>query len=180
MIPKYAHSLGGKKTALIFRKKALDEYIKNPTICKNCGNIIEVRDKEKVSTVRNRLFCGQSCAASFNNKERKKDKIIKIVKRENFKYLTDKTKEELFSERESWQSARTAIRRHAQFIYDKEIGKKFCHNCGYDKHIETCHIKSVSSFSNDTLISTINDSKNLIGLCPNCHWEFDNNNLKIL
>lgn len=30
------------------------------------------------------------------------------------------------------------------------------------------------SFSMDSLISEINSLENLIYLCPNCHWEFDN------
>lgn len=49
-----------------------------------------------------------------------------------------------------------------------------CSKCGYDKHVEICHIKSISTFSDDTLISTINHESNIIALCPNCHWELDN------
>jgi hypothetical protein len=33
----------------------------------------------------------------------------------------------------------------------------------------------VSSFNKDILIKKINSPKNLIGLCPTHHWEFDNN-----
>ena len=49
-----------------------------------------------------------------------------------------------------------------------------CSKCGYDKHVEICHIKSISSFSDETLLSTINHGSNIIALCPNCHWELDN------
>ena len=49
-----------------------------------------------------------------------------------------------------------------------------CSKCGYDKHVEICHIKSISSFSDETLLNTINHESNLIALCPNCHWELDN------
>jgi hypothetical protein len=49
-----------------------------------------------------------------------------------------------------------------------------CQYCGYDKHVEVCHIKPICSFSEDTLISDINSPENLMILCPNCHWEFDN------
>lgn len=52
--------------------------------------------------------------------------------------------------------------------------RKSCEKCGYDKHVEACHIKPISSFSQDTLISIINDPNNIIALCPNCHWELDN------
>lgn len=49
-----------------------------------------------------------------------------------------------------------------------------CEHCGYTKHTEICHIKPISSFSVDTLISVVNNNSNLIRLCPNCHWELDN------
>jgi len=54
-----------------------------------------------------------------------------------------------------------------------------CRNCGYDKHIEVCHIKPISKFSLDTLIDVINDPSNITILCRNCHWEFDNGYLII-
>ena len=50
---------------------------------------------------------------------------------------------------------------------------KYCKNCGYDKHVEVCHIKSISEFDKTSLISEINSLDNLIYLCPNCHWEYD-------
>ena len=50
-----------------------------------------------------------------------------------------------------------------------------CKNCGYDKHVEVCHIKAINNFSGNTPITVINDISNLIILCPNCHWELDNN-----
>ena len=54
-----------------------------------------------------------------------------------------------------------------------------CSNCGYDKHVEIAHIKAVSDFSEEILVTIINDPSNLIALCPNCHWEFDNGLLKL-
>lgn len=51
---------------------------------------------------------------------------------------------------------------------------KYCNVCGYDKHYEVCHIKSIASFKSNTSVSIINDLTNLIALCPNCHWEHDN------
>ena len=60
-----------------------------------------------------------------------------------------------------------------------EAGVKCCQSCGYDKHYEICHIKAISEFTSDTLIKDINSLNNLIALCPNCHWEFDNNQLSL-
>lgn len=55
---------------------------------------------------------------------------------------------------------------------------KVCQFCGYDKHVEVCHIKPIHSFSLDTLISVVNAPDNILILCPNCHWEFDKKNRK--
>ena len=89
-------------------------------------------------------------------------------------FVLDKTKKEIFEERKNWQSARTAIRKVANIIFNEHNIPKKCIICGYDKHIEIAHIKAVSEFSDDTLISEINDINNLAPLCPNHHWEFDN------
>ncbi len=42
-----------------------------------------------------------------------------------------------------------------------------------------CHVKKVSDFPLDTQIKVVNAPSNLIGLCPNHHWEFDNGVLSI-
>jgi hypothetical protein len=66
-----------------------------------------------------------------------------------------------------------AVRGHARKIYQISNKPRCCKNCGYNKHIEICHIKDISSFTLDTLISKINHPDNLIAMCPNCHFEFD-------
>lgn len=90
-----------------------------------------------------------------------------------------KTKGELYFDRANWQSARSAIQKYARIVYMNSDKPKKCAICGYDKHFEVVHIKSVSSFSDDTLISEINDIENLVALCPNHHWEYDNTNFDI-
>jgi len=66
------------------------------------------------------------------------------------------------------------IRHHARSIMEKSNILRACTQCGYDKHVEVCHIKPISSFTESTLISVINSLENLIYLCPNHHWEHDN------
>ncbi|MFA5024124.1 MAG: HNH endonuclease signature motif containing protein [Patescibacteria group bacterium] len=69
----------------------------------------------------------------------------------------------------------TNLRSRARIIArDNNILNK-CELCGYDKIVMCCHIKSISSFDENTKIKDINTTSNLIGLCPNCHWEFDHN-----
>lgn len=93
--------------------------------------------------------------------------------------VNQRTKGELFSNLKNWQTARSAIRKDAQNIFNKSNKPKCCAICGYDKHIEVAHIKAVSDFENTTLVSEINNIDNLIALCPNHHWEYDNGLLKL-
>lgn len=93
--------------------------------------------------------------------------------------ISNKTKGELFANRKNWQSARSAIQKDARKIYFDNNQSPKCAICGYTNHIEVAHIKAVSKFTEETPISTINSITNLIGLCPNHHWEYDNGMLKL-
>lgn len=94
-------------------------------------------------------------------------------------FVLNKTKGELFEERKNWQSARSSMQKDARRMYFEHTQNPKCAICGYDKHIEVAHIKSVSDFDDNTKISIINSVDNLIGLCPNHHWEYDNGILKL-
>lgn len=99
------------------------------------------------------------------------------------KYCVDNilydTKGKLFNRYEQWQTARSAIQKCARKIYDLSNKPKYCIVCGYNKHYEVAHIKAVSDFDDESLISEINDINNLIALCPNHHWEYDNTDFDI-
>ena len=56
---------------------------------------------------------------------------------------------------------------------------RVCFTCGYDKFVEVCHIKPVSEFPPSAFVSEINSLDNLILLCRNCHYEYDNGLLTI-
>lgn len=144
--------------------------------CLYCNNITN-----------NPKFCSRSCSAKISNKNPKR-KVKKLCKTCNNKIQSSRTYcKECFIE---FNSAKDLTLKEA--IYDKghkssafalvrararatnKIKSSFkCEHCGYDKHIEACHIKAISSFSEDSLLSEINHDQNLIALCPNCHWEFD-------
>lgn len=90
-----------------------------------------------------------------------------------------RTKGNLFANRPNWWAAATNIRKHARKVYERSDKPKCCAICGYKHYYEVCHLRAVSDFPDDTLISEINKIDNLIALCPNHHWEFDHGLLKI-
>lgn len=99
--------------------------------------------------------------------------------------LWGKTKGDLFRYRKNWQSARSTIQKLAKQNYFEHNENPRCIICGYSKHIEVAHIKAVSDFEDSATVREINSIDNLIGLCPNHHWEYDHgiltkNNLEVV
>jgi len=174
-----------QKAAAVWNNKqiqiAKEKYYQNPKICRNCGEIIHLKDGQKPSEINRKKYCDSSCAAKYNNtiRIRIKKERFKIDKKPPFEYLNGVTKGQFLDKKGIYHKYRAIIRKHAQWIYKQNKGDEFCKVCGYMKHIEVAHIKSVSMFSNDTLITDINDFNNLVGLCPNHHWEFDNGIVEI-
>ncbi len=141
----------------------------------------------------NPKYCSKSCSASHTNSlqaKRKKTKKCKdcntLIKASSTYCKECKPKfippdyllKDAIYDKHHKSSAFALVRWKAREVA-KVLGFKSCANCGYDKHIEICHIKPISSFPEDTKLSEINHPNNLISLCPNCHWEFDHNKLEL-
>ena len=50
---------------------------------------------------------------------------------------------------------------------------RICQACGYDKHVEYCHRRPISSFPDSVTVQMVSGPENILVLCPNCHWEYD-------
>jgi len=79
----------------------------------------------------------------------------------------------LITEDQHPQYKHNKIRKWARVLLKWWKIPKVC-KCGYNTHVEVCHIKPINSFSDDTLMGVVNSKDNLVYLCPNCHWELDN------
>lgn len=99
------------------------------------------------------------------------DELKQVIRSDNT--FSMYTKKDAFEIYQNWQSVRSTIAKLARNIYAKSNRPKYCVICGYE-HYEVAHIKAVSDFPDDALISEINAIENLIGLCPNHHYEYDN------
>lgn len=58
-------------------------------------------------------------------------------------------------------------------------GPRACLVCGYSLHVDVCHRRPVADFPSVATISDVNDPSNLVALCKNHHWEFDNGHLSL-
>lgn len=144
----------------------------------------------------NPRFCSRSCAAKLTNKESPKRKLNRVcTKCENLvkshrhslcsihfeeyidRFKRDKTigeyrnKLSIKGKHVSWMHSR--IRAFAR-SWLRDIAKLPCAKCGYSLHVELAHIKAVSDYDDNAKISEVNDISNVIQLCRNCHWGFDN------
>lgn len=167
--------------------------------CKQCDKDFFKRNCQIKKSSNN--FCSRNCAAVYNNKVAHKKKLKTIycikckneIERKTWKDRRRSYCKECFEEtlldldkvtlgelkdRRKYQKS-SQLRDIARKIYNKSNLPKKCLNCSYDYHFEVCHIKAIKDFDLDTTISEVNHIDNLIGLCRNCHWEFDHGKLSL-
>jgi len=131
--------------------------------CKNCGN-----------KTLNPSFCSRSCAAKYNNNRLGTGKTKTKEPKEDYWEL--KTLADVRATAGPRSSRYAFLRQHARKVaYDAK--DSVCENCAYDKHTHVCHIRDIKDFPAETLVTVVNSIENLVVLCPNCHWEFDNGHL---
>lgn len=155
--------------------------------CQNCG---------KETT--NPKFCSRSCSVKTANKIPKRklskkcsqcDDIVRhwssTLCEQHYQYEQKNKKEYILNLKISEYTERECIKRlhpSSKFAHIRGLNRSWnkdlielpCHVCGYTKHVELAHIKPISSFDLNATLKEVNSRSNVIQLCPNCHWEFDN------
>ena len=177
--------------------------LKTTVSCLTCGVNFQKATSE-IKRNGDRHFCSRSCSAKTNNlgKRRHPARNCKQCQKE---YITTKTHRSLtfcencksthetrddiknttlyeYQKRDSvkdkhpsWKSAHI---RGFNRSWNKDLTNLPCQVCSYSTHVELAHIKAVSDFPDDTKLSIVNDPSNILVLCRNHHWEFDNGILK--
>jgi DNA-directed RNA polymerase subunit M/transcription elongation factor TFIIS len=133
------------------------------SVCSNCGAIVNLK-KQKNGGYPKRKYC---------------DTCLRLVHANGNSLVMNYNKGEHFGRHKNWQSARSMIQRHARRVYLHSGLPRKCRVCGYDNHIEISHLIPVKSFASDTSLMVINAISNLIPLCPNHHWEYDEGLLRL-
>jgi len=190
---------GNTKYPLKYCSKACQfksQITSQEVFCLNCNKSIKKRlsQIQKFST----YFCSKSCSVTFHNKNSPKrktkrkcvkcDEIVSNYKKSRcdlhqkeyletrYNYIQDLTLADYWKRKcleGLHNSCKNVHIRNLARTRFKNLRKLPCYNCGYDKHVELCHIRSISSFPSTAKIKEINSPDNIIQLCPNCHWEFD-------
>ena len=165
------------------------------TQCAKCNNSIFVT-RYRFKSSKNH-FCGRSCSISYHNKHSPKRKRLRKCKTCSSKILSGYTycpqcieqKRHIknpFDETRSLAHYISLCSNSNRYRYVRQHARQkvslrpqVCSNCGYDKHVETSHIKPVADFPSTATIAEVNANSNLILFCRNCHWEFDHKLLKL-
>jgi hypothetical protein len=163
-------------------------YMLSPKVCKECNKPIPYLKRN------DNIFCCSSCSTSYNNSKREKKQrfcascnlpvkknALNCSKCYSAKSL-ELSKQSIESYGEKTVSSFSStyarhkyqkIRLHAHRIMKSTNISKSCCVCGYEKHVELAHKRSISSFPKLTKLKVVNSLENLIFLCPNHHWELD-------
>lgn len=143
----------------------------NPKFCsRSCAAKTLNKLHPKRKTKRKCIICGSECASYRHSRcmlHRAEFKKAKIRNKTIGEY---RRLPSVADKHDSWKHSH--IRGLTRF-WLKHLKGKPCYFCGYDKHVELCHIKAITEFPDDALLSEVNAESNVIQLCPNCHWEFD-------
>jgi len=162
------------------KKKACQEHA-----CKNCG-----------TPTKNPKFCSRACSATYNNRRSPKRKLQKLCKvcgkainakvtycsacfRQKCQRIDNLRLQDVQAHYGSRNSYTTMVRQRARHAAEALGILSYCSVCGYSAHVHCCHIKPVSAFPLTTKLKVVNRASNLVGLCPNHHWEFDHGLLKL-
>ena len=163
--------------------------------CSNCGKTLVVI----ASAISDHNFCNQSCAAVFNNVAHpKREKTntcscgTKIFSDHKYcpeciadgKHLnggrrfSSRTIKQVAKRSKKAASKYAQIRQDARAVMKKAKIDDKCAACGYQLSTQVCHIRPISDFEEDTLVSEVNRVENLVYLCRNHHWELDHGYLE--
>lgn len=140
----------------------------------------------------NPKFCSRSCSTTYNNLQnprRTRTKICAfddcntlILSSRTFCYAHKARTSKYKTIGELRKGAGYQINAYARSIArgwaKKNIDMSKCSVCGYKNHVEVCHIIPLASFPDETPISETY-TNNVVGLCPNHHWEFDHGMLTL-
>lgn len=141
-------------------------------------------------STKNPKFCSTKCSSHYNNKlkpvlckscdiiiadrwvSRKYCESCRYTNNPNYRDWSKLTCGDVRKDKSTFRF-HARIRSLARSVYKRSGKPQHCVNCNYRNHFEVCHIKPISQFDDNTIISTINSISNLVALCPNCHWDLD-------
>jgi len=172
------------ETVKLKKQKRIDEYLKNPRLCKFCETIISYKDK-----INGKKFCTKSCSASFNNIKRGSKTTKKCINC-NKSFTTQKYRKNIYCSLKCSAEYRVNLKNlelakrieSGEVVLSKSIESN---NAMFRKYLilkhgpkcMLCNWSQINPHTNKVPIelehkdgNCINNKlENLLLLCPNCH-----------
>jgi len=150
-----------------------------------CSECLEYRKSKSIfrsEKKEHHCVCGQQYFLNLRHRSKKYCEECKLknsptpraLKSDVIKQTSYKEYLERASVKNSHPSWKSAHVRGFNRTWNKDLTKLPCQVCNYSTHVELAHIKAVSDFPEETRLGVINDPSNILVLCRNHHWEFDN------
>ncbi len=172
-------------------RKSLRDAKTKSGVCEECTTSFERVPHSKKDQLR---FCTARCVSHHTGKTRRK--LCKDCKT-NFKstrsgYCEECSRRKQFTSKRLYSMENTLgelrslysisqyhakIRGMSRSEYKLHLLPLECYHCGYTLHVDVCHVKAVKDFAPSSTLREVNSVSNLIALCRNHHWEFDNGHL---
>ena len=171
------------------RKRSVKSYYNDPNYCKECGDVIELRDDQCPAEAYKQKFCSRSCSAKHNNSERRRYDWDKVQKHHNKVNSVKKTVSHFGMVPMTWYKAvergdvepnidkskkplhelenRSSVRKR---IVNNDLLPYECFECGIDEwrgESLSLHLDHINGNPDDHRL------ENLRWLCPNCHSQTD-------
>ena len=162
--------------------------------CQECGKNFK-KNNSAIKTGKGN-FCTRNCAGKYNNRKRYENGQASPLKLPRPKCISNSCVNEAFrtrggycaeciKEKKHYQGSGSiilqtiefasrrgganrydSIRANARHQYRDELNNPCCEKCGYNKHVELCHIIPISAFPKDTIVEIVNRRDNIVFLCP--------------
>jgi hypothetical protein len=135
-------------------------------LCNYCSKEITRKKSGKLDQLK---YCNAKCS----NAGRIRVKKVKPARQIKTKLYVweDVNLAELRTEVPQANRYHAKLRGYSRRAYN---GPKICAVCKYAIHVEIAHVISAKDFDINTKLSVVNAKDNLVALCRNHHWEFDN------
>ena len=159
------------------------EFTRKPHGLKNMPVYCSVQCSNKTKITHGKYIAG-CIICNSKNLSTPRSKYCVVCRKEyayNSRRDLDYSKTTLAELREKYSTAQyhSKIRGISRLKYRRYYSDFACENCGYDLHIDICHIRGVSEFPETATLNEVNHIDNLLGLDKRCHWEFDNGYLTL-
>lgn len=149
-----------RSCSVVYNNRIKPKRVAKVIPCESCDKTFKITKSHG-----SKVYC-PNCVSLHGGNSRSRTSVLKKrtlkEERENFS---------LKGKHPSWVNSNI---RNLNRSWNRGMRKLPCAKCGYDKHVELCHIRDITDFPEEATLEEVNHPNNILQLCRNCHWESAN------